>query len=542
MKNILKRVIAFAIILVMVLSMSACGQKSTPPKTSGDTGSSSGSSDSGQSKDYSEHYVFTIASVQVNEAVDYNGDEFSKWWQEQFNFEWNVIAMNFDNWHEKVRIWISSGDMPDITIFDYKHGEMMNYIQQGLVYRFPDNWKERWPNVARAQELSELGDVVAEHVGGTYFLARPNFANNKPTKKMITNMIVYLRKDWAQAVGFELKDHYTIEELLTYARLIKEKDPGNVGNRLVPIGVNASNAFTLFVRTCSTYTGPDTYFYKGKDGDYHWGLADENTLKGLKYYKKAYDEGLLHPEFYSYSGSQDIEDFYVAGVSGAMWYQGMARYMEMLDANMRENLGVSFEEAVWPCFITDDEGVFRNYPMTNFWGTILFSPNMGTKKWERYMDMLDYSASDEGQLFIRLGFKGTDWDYDENGNIVSYLPAGTDARNKYPSIYPIYHQLIVLSDDFSLINPNYRKEFRDKVIDLYKQREKLSTDESAPSMDWNIYLYDSEAKNALSFDFGNDFATLVVSGEDIETAWRKWLDSYSYMIDPVLEEFRTNLK
>jgi len=167
---------------------------------------------------------------------------------------------------------------------------------------------------------------------------------------------------------------------------------------------------------------------------------------------------------------------------------------------------------------------------------------MGTKKWERYMDMLDYSASDEGQLFIRLGFKGTDWDYDENGNIVSYLPAGTDARNKYPSIYPIYHQLIVLSDDFSLINPNYRKEFRDKVIDLYKQREKLSTDESAPSMDWNIYLYDSEAKNALSFDFGNDFATLVVSGEDIETAWRKWLDSYSYMIDPVLEEFRTNLK
>ncbi len=262
----------------------------------------------------------------------------------------------------------------------------------------------------------------------------------------------------------------------------------------------------------------------------------------MKYYKTAYEEGLLHPEFFSYSGSQDIEDFYVTGVSGAMWYQGMARYMEMLDSNMKENLGLSFDEAVWPCFVTDDEGVFINHPLTNFWGTILFSPNMGMKKWERYMDMLDYSASDEGQLFIRMGFEGVDWEYDEEGNIKTLLPAGIDARNKYPSIYPIYHQLIVLSDDFSLVNPNYRKEFREKTIQLYKLKEALSTDTSAPPMDWDIYLYDSEAKNALSFDFSKDFATLVVSRDDIETAWRNWVESNAYMVDPVLEEFRANLR
>lgn len=77
-------------------------------------------------------------------------------------------------------------------------------------------------------------------------------------------MIVYIRKDWAQAVGFELKEHYTIPEFLEYARLIKEKDPGNVGDRLVPIGVNASNANSLFVRNSSTHTDPTPTFSEEK--------------------------------------------------------------------------------------------------------------------------------------------------------------------------------------------------------------------------------------------------------------------------------------
>ena len=123
MKNNVKRVIAFVIVVLMMIIITACNQKPGTPALS--DGESKGStSEAGQSNDYSEHYTFTIASVQVNEATDYNGDEFSKWWLNNFNFEWDVIAMNFDNWEERVRIWISSGDMPDITIFNYKHGKL----------------------------------------------------------------------------------------------------------------------------------------------------------------------------------------------------------------------------------------------------------------------------------------------------------------------------------------------------------------------------------------------------------------------------------
>ena len=556
MKKIIKKAISMVLLLAMVLSVTACSKDiNTSNSSSSDTATTTktdtASSDTegkeevavAEEKDYSEHYTYSMASVQVNEATDYNGDEFTKWWQDKYNFEWDVQSLSFDNWEENVRIWVSSGDLPDVTVFNYRHGEMLNYIDQNLVFRFPDGWEQRWPNVAAANELSGLGGAVAKKVGGTYFLARPNYADNKPTKKDIGNMIVYIRKDWAQAIGFELKNAYTVDEILEYARLLKEKDPGKLGDKLIPIGASSSNCRAIFVGSNSTYTGDDSYFYLGEDGNYHWGPADESTYTGLSYWKQAYQEDLLHPEFYTYSGSEDVEDFYIAGVSGLMWYQGNPRYIQMVDTNMKENLGLTFEEAVWPCYITDSDNVYHEAPRTNFFGTIIFNPDIDMDKWERYMDMLEYSCTEEGQLFIRMGFEGIDWKYDETNTIVTLLEEGQEARSKYPSIYPIYHQLLILSDDFGLINPNYMEVYRNKCIELYKDKENHSTDASAlPQMDWDTYFYSSDAKNALSFDFKTEYATLITSEDDIRTAWEAWVKNYEHLINPVLEEMKNNIQ
>ncbi len=526
-----KGILVLLLIAAIISQVAGFGKKEEPA-----TVSAAGSTD------YSKHYTYSIASVQVNEATDYNnGDEFTKWWREKYNFDWDVISLSFDKWEEKVRIWVSSGDLPDVTVFNYRHGEMLNYIDQGLVLRFPDGWEKRWPNVAAANELSGLGAKVAEQVGGTYFLARPNYAENKPAKKDLTNNNLYIRKDWAKAVGFPLKEVYTVNEIMEYARLVKAKDPGKIGAKLIPIGANSTNCRNIFVASNSTYTGDDSYFYRDSTG-FHWGPAEADTLTGLKLWRQAYDEGLLHPEFYTYSGSEDIEDFYVAGVSAVMFMQGNARYMQKIENDMKENLGLEYDDAVWACIVTDNNGVYHDAPRTNFYGTIIFNPDIDMAKWERYMDMLDYSATTDAQLFIRMGFEGKDWKRDENGKIVSLLPEGKEARSLYPSIYPIYHQLLVLSDDFGMINPNYKEKFRNSCKQLYELKEKYSTDESVvPGMDWDVYFYSSPAKNALSFDYSTEYASLITAGGDIETVWKKWVADYKYLIEPVLKEMKDNI-
>ena len=489
---------------------------------------------------YDQHMTFTIASTNINESVDYNGDELSQHFEQKFNFDWDIISLPSENTEEKIRIWINAGNMPDIVIGNvYNNGEMMNYIDQGLLYRFPDDWKERWPHAAADFELTKLGDAVAEKAGGTYLFPRAIFATNYPAEKIVPHYIAYIRKDWAEAVGFELKDAYKTSELMEYARLIKEQDPGNIGDRLVPMAIRpAFNCYTFMLPNNAYAGGSDTdcQFYKDENGQYQWGPASEDTLTGLKLLKEAYDDGLLNPEFYSYTGTEAEEDFYIAGIAGLSVYMGMASYLDMTASYIENNLGTTYDDIVHTALILGEDGNYHAPELINYAGYMMFRPDIETEKFERFMDLIDYAATDEGQMTIRMGFQGTDWDYDADGNIQTLLPEGESARSKYPSIYPIYHRLVIMSDDFTLINPAYKKEYRDRIIQMYTLKNEYASDTSIAPVDWDVSLHSSDAMSRISFDWGNEYATIILQDGDLETNWRNWVDSYSYIIDPVLEE------
>ncbi len=488
---------------------------------------------------YDEHMVFTFASGSVNESTDYNGDELSKFYEDKFNFEWDIISLG-DDGAEKIRIWINAGNMPDVVAAGtYNNGEVMNYIDQELLYRFPDDWKERWPNAAAAFELTSIGDAVAEKAGGTYIFPRAIFATNYPAEKIVPHYIAYIRKDWAQAVGFELKDAYKVSELLELARLFKEKDPGQVGDRLIPIALNNNRACYFFMLSNNAYAGgADTscLYYKDANGAYQWGPASEETLTGLKLYHQAYEEGLLNPEFYSYAGSEHQEDFYIAGVAGITLFSGMASYFDICNNGCEANLGGSMEELVHTATILGEDGYYHGPELLNYSGYMIFRPDIPQEKFERFMDLLDYAATTEGQMTLRMGFKGTDWDYDENGEIVSFYEEGQSARSKYASIYPIYHRLVVMSDDFTLINPAYKKEYRDRIIQMYCLKNELASETSIAPIDWDVQMHTSDAMSRISFDWGNEYATLILMDGDLETNWKNWVSSNAYLIDPVLKE------
>lgn len=545
----MKRRLAIALIAAIILSFYGCSSDKEKPQTEQEEvpagqeennpeGEAENSPEGEAEKDYSEHLVISLASVQVNESVDYNnGDEFTKWWTDKYNFEWDITGLSWDMWAERLRVWINSGDMPDVATWDYNHGEAMSYIDQGLLYRLPDDWKERWPNVAKAYEDSELGPALEEKTGGTYILPKPIFSTMKPTEKVIPHVTAYIRKDWAQAVGFELKDYYTVSEILEYARLIREKDPGQLGGALVPIAARPDMALNLFVKSNSTYA--EGGFHKDGSGAYQWGPADEATLTGLKLYQEAYKEGLLSPEFYAYTGEDDNAQFMVTGIAGVTLMQGMAGTMDYAESTMESNLSLNYDDAVHTCFIIGEDGKYHSPEQINYWTTVIFSPDISQEKFERYMDMMDFASSEEANVFIRMGFEGVDWEYDANGEIVSLLGDQTMGQ-KYPSVFPCYDAMYILADEFQLINPAYRKEFRDRVIELYQTKYEMGDEESIPSIDWDVQLYSSDAKNKLSYDWGTEYAELVLSDGNIEDNWKNWIASQDHLIKPVIDELNSN--
>ena len=50
---------------------------------------------------------------------------------------------------------------------------------------------------------------------------------------------------------------------------------------------------------------------RNENGQFQWAPADTRTLDALKKYQELYQEGILDPEFYSYTRYQGAQKFYV---------------------------------------------------------------------------------------------------------------------------------------------------------------------------------------------------------------------------------------
>ncbi|MFC7678690.1 extracellular solute-binding protein [Paenibacillus sp. GCM10028914] len=518
-------------ILMMLLCLSmvmvtACSSKE-----------SSGGNEKDESGNYKEKLKISVAStVTVNDGDMDN--EFHKFWMDKYNIEWDYNFVEWGSWGEKLRLWINSGDLPDVAVWDYVHGDAMNYIDQGLLYKFPDDWKERWPNVAAAYKLTGLGEQLEELTGGTYVLPRPVYYENKPADPLTNQIgVIAIRKDWAEAVNFEIKDVYTTSELMEYARLVKEKDPGKVGSKLVPISYDAGSVLTNIMMPNSEHSRVESAFYKGEDGQYHWGPADQETLTGLKLMQQAYKEGLLNPEFYTWKNSEGSNNFRINGTAAVMSLGGLASYRQDVDKDMKNNLNLDSKEVVHTAIVLGDDGKYRNLEQVNFWSSLIFSPNISDEKFERIMDMLDYTTTKEGQMLLNMGFEGTDWKYGDNGELINLLPEGTTVGTKYPGRF---EGLYLLGDDFSMINPAIDQEFRDTAVKHYQNKAKLGKEGGKlATYDWDEKLYDSKAKSQATFAYESEYVNLILQDGDLEANWKKWVESKQSLVQPVLDELNS---
>jgi len=560
-----KKIICLVIAILMLLSMVACGgtgdkttqsdsssSSSTSSSSSSNSSTNNNSSSTGQEsagdseKTYEEHVVINYASVQGIDGYDYTkGDPLAQYYSEKFNYTLNVTALTFDNWNERLRIWINAGDMPDVAVYNFIFPDAAGYVEQGLIKKLPDDWKTRWPNVAEVYDVTQLGPEMEKRFGGTYFLPRPRFYKNLINIPVPDHYSLYLRKDYAEAINFPVKTTYKISELIEFGKLVKAQDPGNLGDKLVPVAVEPHTAVELFVGRNSTYY--NTFYKDPEDGTYKWGAAAEETLEGLKLFKEAYNAGILDPEFYTLLTDDNLRQFDTQGVAASSYGSAPTGAIHgNLVNNFKPNLNLDPFETVTFATILGEDGYFHQQDLINFWGTVIFSPDIDDKVLERYMEILNYNATEEGRTILNLGLKDIDWTIDSNGKIISLydpIAAGQPlggSTGKYPSMGYLLGA-IVLFDDFAFDNPNTDQRARDMSRTLYTERCEISTPETFPNTNWDLYCFDSPSKRKAQFDYDTELCSLVLMDGDIEANWRNWIESKMPLVQPVLDELNAQL-
>lgn len=512
--------------MAMIVGLAACGSlwgKDPAPAPSG-------------SGDYSKKLVISYAAVAMAEGVDYNGDELSRHFLEKFNIEWRPIYLTWDNWGEKIRIWINSGEVPDFVMWEFNYGEYMNYTSNGLIRRLPEGWKERWPNMARVYANTGIAGPLEEKVGGAYMIPRVTYFD-MPTDPLVSHKNLWIRQDWARDVGFEVKEKYSAAEIMEFARLLKEADPAG-GGRTIPIDMEPDNLALFFV---SPYNVQCDGFYKDETGRYVWGAAEESTLEGLKLYSQAYREGLIDPDFFSLKNNEELSHYY-SGIAGVTYYQGLGRSLKLVSKRYEVNAGGDPKADLHMAYLVGEDGRYHSREIFNYWGVSIFSPNMEEEKFERLMDLLEYSASEEGQDLIRMGFEGKDWEYGGDGGVNILRQRDKDGNfvaldTIYPSLDPLYNNLTILPDSFDLKDPSLDQEFIDTVDARFAGKQRDGCDQGAIApIDWDLTFFTSPGYEKAKLDYGDEFAKLVVMDGDIEANWRAWVAEKTPQMSAVLDE------
>ena len=231
----------------------------------------------------------------------------------------------------------------------------------------------------------------------------------------------------------------------------------------------------------------------------------------------------------------------IGGILFTMLFNGgiIPLYLQM------KELGLT--NTIWSVVLAGTVNVFyfvimRNYREDmNFYGAIIFSPNITDEEFQRAMDILDFCCTEEGQEIINMGFEGEDWELDENGEYVSLLPneitgnASSILGSKYPSA-DVFFGGIILGDDFQFVTPNYTKETRDIISHFYELRDELSDETTLLPREYDYEFYSSRAKTQANMDLSEEYAQLILKDGDLETNWKNWVDEKMQLVQPLLDE------
>lgn len=532
----MKKLFSLIILLIIIGSLLAgCGQtapisdqNSNSPTTGPDDQSSQP-----QENRFEKKIVFTASSVDVDSNVSYLDEARYKKLSEMFNFEIEFVPVAWDTWAERDRIWINSGDMPDVMFWDFNYNDYVKYSQQGILKALPADYTEKYPNLAEVINRTGVEDFLKKVNDGSLYII-PNVIYQTPVTEIpIDSNVAFYRKDWAKLLGIEIGETTTMDELTHLADEFIKKDPGGNGaGKTIGITGAPANIYHTFLRPFNDHYS-DIY---NNGTEYVYYPFDNATLDGIKNVKRVLESGVIDRDFYTIKGLEYRDKFY-AGKAGIMLDGcSVSHYAVEFTGQFKEaNPELDPFECMGITAVTDNDGVYHAVNNMNFWASSIFSADIDDEKMDRILSIMDYIATEEGQFLVYLGVEGED--YTKNGDNYEMK---LDADGKVPSsqIKNYYWTKPILPDDWALHDPTIDDDARNTVLNIFKAKE---ANMSVSMIDYDYAFLSSPEKSKFSVNVVDAITQVLLSKGDLESEWTKWMESVRPKVDPVLEEVNREL-
>lgn len=473
--------------------------------------------------DYSKHYTFSINVQNVDKPLKKSLDYIS----EKFNVDFELIPVTASDWNEKVRIWMATGDAPDIlwaNIQNYNFSEYVTWVDQGLLKELPD--LKQYPNLYERRSALKSAPYF-QRDGKEYAWLAPRIS---VTENNVSAYQFMYRRDWAEELGIANDDDtYTWNEFLEIAKRFSQTPlPNGSGNRIGLVG--NVGVFPHFAGLMQIAPYWEQYYLK--DGKYVWGLDQPETLEGIKTAKQLHDDGVLWSDQIVSKSSEGLNKFMAgqAGITFAAWTPVQIQTVMLQLEDLYPNMDVY--DAVRPMYVKAPNGKLWGQTAVDYWGISVFNKNLSDDELDRILQIYDWMISPEGLELDKYGVEGEDFTLAEDGKHILAEPEATNPIAAVACINEVFNYENDAVDDRA-------KKMSREIVD------KLSGDDAElREYDYALYFFSAPNKDqyGLFYEEGKEkIKELIVTSDNIEADWEKWKDSVRDKVNLVLEELNTQL-
>lgn len=330
----------------------------------------------------------------------------------------DVVTYGESGVFEPLMQYVNEETMPNFYKFWQQYPEMKKYLLNGELYVFPV--------IAREETANGFGPVI--------------------------------RQDLLEKNGFETPQ--TFDELLDVLAKLKEIYPDS-------IPWTGRKGTSQLLKTTSYMLGSgygsNGLYYDADKGEYVFGPASENFKEVLGYLNKAYEMGVLDPEFATTTAEQmdskltSGKSFFFLDNSGfASNYTGMLRKTEGNEDALLQIIPIpenSFGQRRAQAYAAELPGRF-------------YALNASSKNKEEIIKFIDWLYSKEGSDITNYGKEGYSFEYNEQGEPEFKEDYVMQFKDAQPSdYYAIYSDLGITKLDVCMWACNTKTWFEIQKLD-----------------------------------------------------------------------------
>ncbi len=381
--------LAFVLIMVFALVLSACGNNSSNNEGNSNKATSGENSNaSEQQVDITAKYDpaidvtawrYTESTYKYENGESIGENIYTKAYSDDLginlNYKWTVPIEQFE---QKMNVSIASGDLPDIMWLTNK--QLTDLADTGLLYDLTDIYEQHATPLAKEILQQDQKSFDTAKIDGR-LMAIPK------TASAVDGLpILHVRTDWLEKL--KLSEPKTMQDIVNISRAFVTQDPdGN--NKADTIGLGLTKTFMKdnHFGSAGFFAGFHAYpqkWVKDESGSVVYGSIQPGAKEALKLLQDMYKEGLLDLEF----GVKDRAKVAESVVSGKLgiFYGGMSSPGAVIQDNATND-----PNAEWKSFSLVSADEVKATPMGKVPVQLYYAVSKKSKNPEAIIKLLNFS-------------------------------------------------------------------------------------------------------------------------------------------------------